>query len=336
MSHNPDPSRETNRNPDDLAEEQPRFSSDRLRLERYQDPAESRRRKIFELCSKAVPYIEVMRQDGRSGVGSGVLVDHAQGIVLTNYHVVSNAEQVLMSFSDGARQVAKMIFSDASTDLAVMRVPRLPDRIQEVPLGESDNLFVGQDILAIGNQFGQYNCSLTSGIISGLNRNIRTASSGRLQKLIQVDAAVNQGNSGGPLLDTDGTVIGINTAIMSPSGGFNGVAFAIPIDEIKESLSKRFKPTIGISLVDSHQGVLISRVEPGSPAARVGMAGYLDLALPPERAWKLSKVQGVEILSAEHAANIIQSTPADEDIYLTVSHFGHETTFELLPAIIFA
>ena len=219
-----------------------------------------------------------------SGLGSGFIVDE-RGIVVTNAHVVEGYEHITVTLSSGENVEATIIDIDPHYDIAFLKIPR--DNLKPLPLGDSDKLNVGQFVIAIGNPFGQVlgGPSLTFGVISGLGRNLRTE--GKIyENLIQTDAPVNPGNSGGPLIDLEGKAIGITTAMIPFA---QGIGFAIPINEVKYSLSqiekygRILRPWIGIYGLDVNPviayqlglskpaGVLIIRVVPGSPAARAGI-----------------------------------------------------------------
>ncbi|MEM3570460.1 MAG: trypsin-like peptidase domain-containing protein [Candidatus Bathyarchaeia archaeon] len=212
------------------------------------------------------------------GVGSGFIFD-SKGYILTNYHVVEDAEKVQVSLIDGKLLAGKIIGVDPSMDIAIIKVSN--GDLKEVELGDSNSLKVGQFVIAIGNPFGLIGGpSVTFGVISSLNRRIKTKQ-GIIENLIQTDAAVNPGNSGGPLIDLNGKVIGITTAIIPFA---QGIGFAIPINSIKQVLNdlinygKVIRPWLGIVgitmnkgladyfnlLVD--KGVLIAKVIEGSPA----------------------------------------------------------------------
>jgi len=165
-------------------------------------------------------------------LGSGFLIS-PDGRILTNNHVISGSSKIEVRFSDGSRYTAKVLVADRADDLAMIQI----DPKKKVPflkLGDSDGLQVGQKVLAIGNPFG-FSGTLTTGVVSSLGREIRNENS-TLEGLVQTDAAINEGNSGGPLLDSQGNVIGINTAILAPSGGNIGIGFAMPINRAKAML----------------------------------------------------------------------------------------------------
>jgi S1-C subfamily serine protease len=226
------------------------------------------------------------------GAGSGSIIDD-QGDILTNYHVIANTEKLTVSFGSGKSYPAKVIGKDPDTDLAVIRLLETPkEALTIVPMGDSDKLMVGQKVLAIGNPFG-LDRTLTTGVISGLQRPIRAENTRLIEGAIQTDASINPGNSGGPLLDSHGRMIGINSQIESPSGASAGVGFAIPISIAKRIVPQLIRdgeirrPKLGIvprdveSLGNQVQlpvsyGVLIRDVQPGSAAANAGLRGIVQ------------------------------------------------------------
>jgi S1-C subfamily serine protease len=224
-------------------------------------------------------------------LGSGFLIT-ADGRILTNNHVISGSSKIEVRFSDGSRYTAKVLVADRADDLAMIQIdPK--KKLPFLKLGDSDALQVGQKVLAIGNPFG-FSGTLTTGIVSSLGREIRNENS-TLEGLVQTDAAINEGNSGGPLLDSQGSVIGINTAILAPSGGNIGIGFAMPINRAKAMLEdfrvgKSFgRPRFGASTVyitgdlatelklPESGGLLIQEIGRGSAAEMAGLKGYRDV-----------------------------------------------------------
>ncbi|HTM11976.1 MAG TPA: trypsin-like peptidase domain-containing protein [Bryobacteraceae bacterium] len=226
-------------------------------------------------------------------LGSGFLIS-PDGRILTNNHVISGSAKIEVRFSDGSRYTAKVLVADRADDLAVIQIePK--KKVPFLKLGDSDALQVGQKVLAIGNPFG-FSGTLTTGVVSSLAREIRNENN-TLEGLIQTDAAINEGNSGGPLLDSQGNVIGINTAILAPSGGNIGIGFAMPINRAKAMLEdfragKSFgRPRFGASTVfitgdlaaelklPTSGGLLIQEIGRGSAAEQAGLKGYRDVVL---------------------------------------------------------
>ena len=193
--------------------------------------------KIYEKTVPSVVKIEVVRQDGEgrpeTGLGSGFVWDRA-GHIITNFHVIAGAEQITVTFVDGARFDAEMVGGQSSAELAVLKVDRAPNELQPVTLGDSANLKVGELTLAIGAPFG-HDFTMTRGIVSAVGRTIRTcASCYPIADTIQTDTPINPGNSGGPLLNQRGEVIGINTMVVSLNEANTGISFAISIDTAKQ------------------------------------------------------------------------------------------------------
>ncbi len=230
--------------------------------------------------------------EAREGAGSGSIIDD-QGDILTNFHVIADAEKLTVSFGSGKNYPARVIGKDPDTDLAVIRLLEPPkESMTVVPLGDSDKLIVGQKVLAIGNPFG-LDRTLTTGVISGLQRPIRAQNGRQIEGAIQTDASINPGNSGGPLLDSHGRMIGINSQIESPSGASAGVGFAIPVNIAKRIVPQLVRsgyvqrPKLGVTTRDvesfSNQvrlpvsyGTLIWNVQPGGPAANAGLRGLVQ------------------------------------------------------------
>lgn len=228
-------------------------------------------------------------QEGK-GNGSGSVIDN-QGHILTNYHVVENAQRMTVSFGGDKIYPAKFIGGDPDTDLAVIKIDPPAGGLTVVPLGDSDKLSVGQKVLAIGNPFG-LDRTLTTGVISGLQRPIRARNGRPIDAAIQTDASINPGNSGGPLLDKFGRMIGINSQILSPAGGSVGVGFAVPVNTAKRVVPQIIqfgevrRAKIGIDGLSVEQireqganlpvekGLLIRAVANGSAASLAGLRGF--------------------------------------------------------------
>jgi S1-C subfamily serine protease len=221
------------------------------------------------------------------GTGSGFIWDEA-GHVVTNFHVVEGASDATVRLADGRDYRAVLVGASPAHDLAVLKIGTGPKRPPPVPLGTSADLKVGQRVFAIGNPFG-LDWTLTTGIVSALDRSLPTESGVTIEHLIQTDAAINPGNSGGPLLDSAGRLIGINTAIYSPSGASAGIGFAVPVDTVNRVVpqlirsGRYIRPALGIevdedlnqrlSAVLKVQGVVVLRVAPKSAAAAAGLKG---------------------------------------------------------------
>ena len=221
------------------------------------------------------------------GTGSGFIWDDA-GHVVTNWHVVENASEATVKLADGRDYRAALVGASPAHDIAVLRIGVGFRRPPPVPLGTSHDLKVGQKVFAIGNPFG-LDWTLTTGIVSALDRSLGDGRGTTIEHLIQTDAAINPGNSGGPLLDSAGRLIGINTAIYSPSGASAGIGFAVPVDTVNRVVpqlirdGKYLRPALGIEVDEGLnrrltellkvKGVIILRVAPGSAAEAAGLRG---------------------------------------------------------------
>ena len=249
--------------------------------------------KLFERSAPSVAYITTRAMARRGflvaevsqGAGSGFVWDD-RGHIVTNYHVVADATRVQVQLDAGRTYDAKVIGSAPDYDLAVVRLEQIPPGLKAIAVGSSNDLRIGQTVYAIGNPFGMTR-TLTQGIISALDRQLSTSDLREIAGVIQTDAAINPGNSGGPLLDTAGRLVGVTTAIRSPSGGSTGVGLAIPVDLVNrivpQLIANGRAPQPGIGIVPFHPdivaragltGVVISRVTPGSPAAQAGLQPY--------------------------------------------------------------
>ncbi len=220
------------------------------------------------------------------GTGTGFMWD-AQGHVVTNFHVIQNANGARVTLSDQSSFKASLVGAFPDRDLAVLKIDAPAAKLKAVPLGTSRELQVGQKVYAIGNPFG-LDQTLTTGIVSALDREIDSVTRRTIRGAIQTDAAINPGNSGGPLLDSAGRLIGVNTAIYSPSGASAGIGFAIPVDEVNRIVPRlirdgRFvRPSLGITglspevarSLGAPKGVPLARVQRDGPAARAGLRAY--------------------------------------------------------------
>jgi S1-C subfamily serine protease len=216
------------------------------------------------------------------GTGSGFVWDN-NGNIITNFHVIQNADAAQVTLADQSNWKARRVGVAPDKDLAVLRIDAPANRLQPIAIGTSKDLQVGQSVYAIGNPFG-LDQSLTSGVVSALGREIESVTRRPIQGVIQTDAAINPGNSGGPLLDSAGRLIGVNTAIYSPSGASAGIGFAIPVDTVNRIVpeliryGKVIRPGIGVQVAEEQiaarvgvNGVLIVEVVPGTAAAKAGI-----------------------------------------------------------------
>jgi len=216
------------------------------------------------------------------GTGTGFIWDNT-GNIITNFHVIQNADAAQVTLADQSNWKARRVGAAPDKDLAVLRIDAPANKLRPIPIGTSKDLQVGQSVFAIGNPFG-LDQSLTTGVISALGREIESVTRRPIQGVIQTDAAINPGNSGGPLLDSAGRLIGVNTAIYSPSGASAGIGFAIPVDTVNRIVpelirsGKLTRPGMGIQIAEDQiaerlgvTGVLIVEVAQGSAAAKAGL-----------------------------------------------------------------
>lgn len=254
-----------------------------VRIYRQASPA------VANILTKATEYDFFMDPVPVEGAGSGFLID-PRGYILTNFHVVQGAQSIEVVLGDQSRYPAKFIGADQRNDVALIQIDPKGKKLASLPLGDSAALQVGQKVLAIGNPFG-FQSTLTTGVVSALGRTVQTSQSTFIDEAIQTDASINRGNSGGPLIDTHGDVIGINSAIYTPSGTAAGIGFAIPINTAKviahdlitdgrvhqAFLGVRTLPVAGwlSEALDLpvKDGLLIEEATRGAPAAEAGLRG---------------------------------------------------------------
>jgi S1-C subfamily serine protease len=246
---------------------------------------------LFERCSPSVVYITSLARrpvnffevtEVPQGAGSGFVWDR-QGHVVTNYHVILDAESLVVTLADQSDWKAAVVGVEPDKDLAVLRIGAPEAKLPPILVGTSRDLKVGQKVFAIGNPFG-LDETLTTGIVSALGRTIDAVNGRKIQNVVQTDAAINPGNSGGPLLDSAGRLIGVNTQIASPSGASAGIGFAVPVDTVNEVVpqliahGRVIRPRLGISPAQEGllrrlgvSGVLVMVVQQGTGAAKAGL-----------------------------------------------------------------
>ncbi|MEQ1904496.1 MAG: trypsin-like peptidase domain-containing protein [Pirellulaceae bacterium] len=252
-------------------------------------PEETINVRVYEACNRSVVNIntKIVRTDNvfnlaipQEGSGSGWVLD-AQGRIVTNFHVIEDAENIEVTLFDGSSYPAKLVGTDPATDIAVIQIEAPAASLIPLQFGDSSVLKVGQKVLAIGNPFGLER-TLTVGIVSSLNRSLDSRNNRVMKNIIQLDAALNQGNSGGPLMNSSGKLIGMNTAIASKTGENTGVGFAVPVNTILRvvpeliKFGKVIRATTGIeAYLPTNRGLAIGYVIPESPADNAGLRGLI-------------------------------------------------------------
>lgn len=309
---------------------------------------------LFEAASPSVVFITslAIQRDFRTrnvmeiprGSGSGFVWD-SLGHIVTNYHVIQDASSIRVTLSDQSTWAARLVGAAPEKDVAVLQIDSSHEHLLPLPLGRSADLRVGQKVLAIGNPFG-LDQTLTTGIISALGREIESVARIPIRDVIQTDAAINPGNSGGPLLDSAGRLIGINTAIYSPSGTFAGIGFAIPVDAVNWvvpdliAYGRVQRPTLGVELASLQvtrrlglEGALILNVEPGSPAEQQGLRptsrdqrGRIDIGDV------ITRIEDTPIRSAVDLILALEWRKPGDEVELTVVRAENERTLHIILA----
>ncbi len=293
---------------------------------------------VYDLCNRGVVHIDTrsIRMDSflqvslREGTGSGSVIDKS-GIILTNQHVIDGAKEITVRLFNGKSYPGSVVGQDTDTDIAVLKIDAPADQLEPIRFGDSRSLRVGQRIYAIGNPFGLER-TMSAGMISCSNRQLPSRERRIMRSFLQVDAALNQGNSGGPLLNTRGELIGMNTAIMSSNGDSAGVGFAIPSSTIQRVLiqlsehGKVAHATIGISRVfENERGLLIVSVTRGGPAEVAGLKGFKlvsKLMIDPSTADLIQSIDGVEVRSADALLAVIDEHKPGDTVVLGILRNG--------------
>lgn len=312
---------------------------------------------VFEQSSPSVVFITTVERrlnlwtrkvtETTRGSGSGFMWDN-QGHVVTNYHVVERSASAKVRLSDQRVYDAQVVGASPRHDLAVLKINVPIDAPPPVPVGSSHDLQVGQKVFAIGNPFG-LDHTLTTGIISALGRSIDNDAGGTIDDLIQTDAAINPGNSGGPLIDSAGRLIGINTAIYSPSGAYAGIGFAIPVDTVNRVVPKLIvfgryvRPVLGVEMDNAiseqvvkkldTRGVLILHVTQGSAADRAGLRGTKvtrndEIILGDI----IQSIDGHEVNDVESITDILDAYNISDQVTLGIYRDGKTQKVEVLLA----
>ncbi len=301
---------------------------------------------LFEEATPSVVYITsvALRRDFfrfnvmeiPSGTGTGFVWDD-RGNIVTNFHVIKDASRAEVTLAEGSTWEAKLVGYSREKDLAVLHIDAPRSQLQSIRLGTSSDLKVGQSVLAIGNPFG-FDQTLTTGIVSALGREIESTDGVPIRDVIQTDAAINPGNSGGPLLDSAGRLIGVNTAIVSPSGGYAGVGFAIPVDTVNWVVPQLIahgrvqRPTMGVELASDHiarrsgiEGAVVTKVVEGSGADRAGIRPiYRDRRGRARVGDVIVAVNEEPIRSSGELGLILESFKEGDTVTVTVKREGQE------------
>jgi S1-C subfamily serine protease len=319
-----------------LAERDAALSNDEalnVRIYRQTSPA------VANVLTKATEYDFWMDPVPVEGAGSGFVIDN-KGYILTNFHVVQGAQTIEVVLGDQSRYTAKFIGADQRNDVALLKVEPKGKPLMALQLGDSAALQVGQKVLAIGNPFG-FQSTLTTGVVSALGRTVQTSQTTFIDQAIQTDAAINRGNSGGPLINSHGEVIGINSAIYTPSGTTAGIGFAIPVNTAKRiahdlitdgrvhqaflgvetiPINESFAEALGLP---AQEGLLVQTTTRGGPAAEAGIHGGDRVAQAGMRRFYV----GGDVLTAIDGQKI--ANRVDVDLMLNKKRPGEDVTITL-------
>jgi S1-C subfamily serine protease len=302
---------------------------------------------VTSMVENENPLFRVPQQEQQRGLGSGFVIDKS-GHIVTNFHVVQGADEVEVSFSNGEELSADIVGTDPSTDIALLKVDAESRALRVLTLGNSDQLEVGDEVVAIGNPLG-FERTMTAGIVSALGRVIDSPDQFAIDEVIQTDAPINSGNSGGPLLDAAGRVVGVNTQIASLSGGNIGIGFAVPINtvrdvvaqlidtgqvahsylgveaqEIDEEVSETFN--LGVD-----QGLLVAVVRDGTAADRAGLRGGSQQEVVDGTTWTLGgdiilKADGKTLTSVDQLRDVIEEKNPGDSLELEIRRDGETRT----------
>jgi S1-C subfamily serine protease len=305
-------------------------------------------REVYTQTGPGVVSVDVVSSENGPGGASGFVLDE-QGHIVTNQHVVGGAEDISVKFASGVREEAVVVGEDPSTDVAVIKVEASEGVLEPLTLGDSGSVGVGEPVIAIGNPLN-VGISVTTGIVSGLERPIEAPNNYTIDGAVQTDAAINPGNSGGPLLDSRGTVIGMNAQIASESGGFEGVGFAVPIDTVKGVVEQLITTgevvhgyigvrmfSVGVDELVAYTGLskeelaeeyglpgygaIVSEVTAGGPAAKAGVAGGEEaeiegVSVPIGDV--ITEVNGEAVSSPDDVIEVVNSSEPGDELTLTV------------------
>ncbi|PQO31915.1 PDZ domain-containing protein [Bremerella cremea] len=317
-------------------------------------PDEKRNILVYERGNRAVVHITTrsvqidnfyLMERPAEGSGSGSILDKT-GLILTNYHVIEDAREIRVTLFNGESYVASLVGQDPVNDIAVLKIDAPQDVLFPVRYGDSSKLRVGQQVYAIGNPFGLER-TMTIGIISSLNRVLPSRSGRTMKSIIQIDAALNRGNSGGPLFDSSGRLIGMNTAIASRTGENTGVGFAIPISAVKRVVpqlvenGRVIRPDIGITRVyQTEQGLMVATVAQGGPVDQAGIRGfrlvreqiqrgpfvYEQTRIDRSEADTIIGIDGQRVQTADDLLSVVENKKPGEEVVLAVVRGGEKVS----------
>ena len=340
--------------------------SARQQVEQFRDPVAGRKNLIgddflsaeekinvavYEKVNQSVVNISTLaertdfffRLEPEEGSGSGWVYDRL-GHIVTNHHVVAGSDVIEVTLHDGSSYAAQLVGADPQNDIAVLKIAADANLLKPVDLGDSSILRVGQKVFAIGNPFGLER-TMTVGIVSSLNRTLRSKSRRLMKNIIQLDAALNQGNSGGPLLNSQGNLVGMNTAIASISGGNSGVGFAVPVNSIHRVVPQLLKfgrvqrASLGIDMYGKlGAGLRIAKVVPGGAAEKAGLKGvtlerrvreirgiqYVQESLNWESADRILTIDGKAVEDTDDVQSIVDGMEPGQSVNVTIVRDGRQ------------
>ena len=301
-------------------------------------------RSVVNITTLTVRADFFFREVPAEGSGSGSVLDKA-GHLLTNHHVIDGAREIMVTLYDGNSYAAQLVGVDEVNDIAVLKIDAPPETLFPVDVGDSSQLRVGQKIYAIGNPFGLER-TMTTGIISSLNRTLPSRSGRLMKQIIQIDAALNRGNSGGPLLNSRGELIGMNTAIASTTGQNTGVGFAVGANVIHRVVpqlirnGRVIRPDVGITRVmETEQGLLVATLSEEGPAERAGIRGftiiketrrrgpfiYEQANIDRSNADLIVACDGKKVANVDDLLSIVEAKRPGETVVLTIVREGRQS-----------
>lgn len=323
-------------------------------------PEERRNIRVYEQTNRSVVNIMTrtivradfaFRTEVAEGSGSGSILDR-EGHLLTNMHVIDGAREIRVTLHTGSVYDARLVGQDPLNDIAVLKIDAPARDLIPIPFGDASRLRVGQRIYAIGNPFGLER-TMTTGIISSLNRTLPSQNQRRMKSIIQIDAALNQGNSGGPLLNSHSELIGMNTAIASTTGENTGVGFAVPVSTISRVVpqlirdGRVIRPETGIETVQTDRGLVIAQLQPGSPGEQAGLRGFLVVReqiqrgpylyertrIDQSQADEILAVDGEPVRSRDDFFTLIERKRPGEKVAITIRRENRERDVEVELAV---